>query len=77
MRPDWRLGLDDPLLRNGVIDSIGVVELVAWLSDEFGVAIEEAELTERNLGSLQAIASFVEHKRRANGGEDRRPRHVA
>lgn len=78
MRPDWRLGIDDPLLRNGVIDSIGVVELVAWLCDAFGVTIAEAEYTEHNLGSLGAIATFVERKRRAHGaGEAGRPRHVA
>ena len=78
MRPEWRLGIDDPLLRNGVIDSIGVVELVAWLSDAFGVTIEEAELTERNLGTLGAIAAFVERKRRdGDAAEAGRPRHVA
>ena len=78
MRPDWRLEIDDPLLRNGVIDSIGVVELVAWLSDAFGIVIDEAEYTEHNLGSLGAIAQFVERKRRAAGAaEVKRPRHVA
>lgn len=78
MRPEFRLGIDDPLLSNGVIDSIGVVELVAWLSDTFGVMIDEAELTERNLGTLGAIATFVERKRRMNGaGEAGRPRHGA
>ena len=78
MRPDWRLGADDPLLSNGVIDSIGVVELVAFLSDEFGVTIAEAELTEQNLGTLRDIAVFVARKRRnGNGEEDGRPRHVA
>lgn len=78
MRPEWRLGIDDPLLSNGVIDSIGVVELVAWLGDAFGVTIGEAELTERNLGTLGAIAAFVERKRRETGaGEAGRPRHVA
>ncbi len=78
MRPEWRLGIDDPLLRNGVIDSIGVVELVAWLSDAFSVRIDESELTERNLGSLGAIAAFVDRKRRDSGaGEAGRPRHVA
>ena len=78
MRPEWRLGIDDPLLRNGVIDSIGVVELVAWLSDEFDVTIPEAELTERNLGTLGAIATFVDGKRRdGSAGEAGRPRHVA
>ena len=78
MRPEWQLGIDDQLLRNGVIDSIGVVELVAWLCDAFDVTIAEAEYTEHNLGSLGAIALFVERKRRLRGAEEAgRPRHVA
>ena len=78
MRPEWRLEIDDQLLRNGVIDSIGVVELVAWLTDAFAITVDEAEYTEHNLGSLGAIAAFVERKRRSVGPpEAGRPRHVA
>lgn len=63
MRPDWVLRDGDPLLGSGVIDSIGVIELVEFLQGAFGVAIAEHEITEANLGTLGAIAGFVLAKR--------------
>jgi acyl carrier protein len=62
-RADWILRDDDSLIDTGVIDSIGVVELIAFLQDAFGVAIAEDEITEPNLGSLAAIGRFVCEKR--------------
>lgn len=59
MRPDWPLDEDAPLLRSGVIDSIGVIELVGFLEVTFGVSIPEHEITEENLGTLGAIGRFV------------------
>ena len=68
MRPDWKLGQDDPLIGNGVVDSVGVIELIEFLQREFGCTVNEDEITERNLGSLGAIARFVYTKRSGNGG---------
>ena len=78
MRPDWKLGDDDPLLGNGVIDSIGVIELVEFLQHAFQLAIAEEEITERNLGTLAAIGQFVYQKCHTNGsGGSLWPRQVA
>ena len=78
MRPDWKLGDEDPLLGTGVIDSIGVIELVEFLQDAFRLAIAEDEITEQNLGSLAAIGRFVYQKCHANGsGGSVRPRQLA
>ena len=66
MRPDWPLKDEDPLFGGGVIDSIGVIELVGFLQREFGYTLEEDEITERNLGSVGAIADFLSAK--CNGG---------
>ena len=62
MRPDWKFGDDDPLLGSGVIDSIGVIELVEFLQSAFGVKVADDEIVEQNLGSLNAIGRFVRAK---------------
>ena len=62
MRPDFLLGDDDPLLAKGVIDSMGVLELLSFLETEFGVSVPDEEVTVANLGSLSAIARFVAAK---------------
>jgi len=70
-RADWTLRDSDSLIDTGVVDSIGIVELIAFLQTAFDVTIDENEITERNLGSLTAIGRFVSEKCHARAaGED-------
>ena len=65
MRPDFELADSDHLLERGVVDSLGVVEMVQFIEQEFGIDVAEEEISEANLGSLQAIAKFIASKRTA------------
>lgn len=62
-------GLQDgsKLLEEGILDSLGVLELVNFLQDEHGVPIEDEELVPENFASVNAIAAFVETKLAAKG----------
>ena len=62
MRPGFKLGDADNLMKAGVVDSMGVLEVMSFLETTFGVTPTDDEITETNLGSLQAIARFVESK---------------
>ncbi|MDR0787570.1 MAG: acyl carrier protein [Gemmatimonadota bacterium] len=62
MRPDFVLSDDDRLLERGVVDSMGVVEILNFLEDEFGVKTADDEISEANLGTLNAIGAFVASK---------------
>lgn len=59
MRPDFTLGDDDSLMGNGIVDSMGVMEMIEFLESEFGVAVDDTDITEANIGSLNAIAAYV------------------
>jgi acyl carrier protein len=61
-KPDLVLGDDGLLLEQGVIDSMGVIELVEFLQGEFGIRVADDEITEDNLGSIAAIARYVSGK---------------
>lgn len=50
------------LLENGVIDSMGVLSLVMWLEQEFGIAVDDEEVLPDNLDSIASIRAFVERK---------------
>ena len=54
---------EDSFLRNGIIDSLGMLELIAFLEKEFGIKITDAELVPENLDSLARVCAFVEQKR--------------
>ena len=62
MHPDVELGDGDQLLTLGIVDSFGFVELVEEIQARFGVTIQDVEITEENLGSIDAITVFVERK---------------
>lgn len=57
--PDLILEDDDRLLERGVVDSMGIVEMLTFIEDEFGVKPEDEDISEANLGSVRAIVRFV------------------
>jgi hypothetical protein len=62
MSPDWTPGDDEPLLRTGVLDLIGLIKLVEFLQSAFACDIVDEEIVDQNLGSLRAIGRFVHAK---------------
>jgi len=50
------------LLDNGIIDSTGVMELVAFLEGDFGLDIADEELVPENLDSVANLVGFVTRK---------------
>ncbi len=56
--------LDDnaSFLENGIIDSTGVIELVSFMEEEFGISINDEELIPENLDSIINLTSFISRK---------------
>lgn len=54
---------DFPLLESGVLDSLGIFQIVSFIESEFGVEIQDEELVGENFGSLKRIARLVDEKR--------------
>ena len=54
---------EDSFLRNGIIDSTGMMELVAFVEQAFGIKVQDAELVPENLDSLANLVKFIEQKR--------------
>ncbi len=59
---DVELSDGDSLLDSGIVDSTGVLELVAFIEDEFDVEVRDEELVPENLDSLDQLAAFVDRK---------------
>jgi acyl carrier protein len=56
-------GSETSLLQSGLIDSLGMMELVAFLEQTFEVHIEDEDLVPENFETISAIARLVESKR--------------
>ena len=53
---------DTSFLKNGIIDSTGVLELISFLEDTFEVLIEDDELVPENLDNLTNVSGFLDRK---------------
>jgi acyl carrier protein len=56
------IGDKDSLLETGVIDSTGVLELIAFIEETYGIKVEDEEIVPENLDSIVDIAYFVQQK---------------
>jgi acyl carrier protein len=56
---------DASLLEGGVIDSTGVLELVFFIEEQFGVKLADSEIVPANLDSIARIIAFLETKKAA------------
>ena len=52
----------DPLLESGVLDSLGVLDLVSFVEGEFSVHVTDDELVPENFQTIDRIAAFIESK---------------
>jgi acyl carrier protein len=53
---------DASFLAEGVIDSMGAMELVAFVESEFKIKVEMSEVVVKNFDSINKLASFVRRK---------------
>ncbi len=54
---------DASLLDRGIIDSTGVLEVVMFLEEEFGIRVKASEMLPENFDSVNNIVRFVERQR--------------
>jgi acyl carrier protein len=57
-------GLEDDtsFLEEGIIDSTGVLELVSFLEEEYGIAVEDEELIPENLDAINNVVEYLKRK---------------
>jgi acyl carrier protein len=55
----------DGSLLGSVIDSTGLLELVTYLQEHFGITVEDEDVVPENFGSVEQVAGYVVGKLRA------------
>jgi acyl carrier protein len=50
---------DESLLKNGVLDSLGMYRLIEFLEEQFAVKIEDSEMVPENFESINQLDRFV------------------
>lgn len=58
----FRLGDDASFLEEEVIDSTGIMELVLFVEDNFGIAVKDEEIVPENFDSVNQLAAYIARK---------------
>jgi acyl carrier protein len=54
---------DVDLLETGIVDSLGLLRLIAWVGEHFGIPVGDQDLSPDQFSSVSAIAGFVRRAR--------------
>jgi acyl carrier protein len=53
------IGKDTPLIEKGILDSLGILDVVGFLETEFSIVVNDEELVPENFQSLGTLSAFV------------------
>lgn len=53
---------EEDLLEQGLIDSLGIVQIIAFVEDSFGVSLGPNDVVPENFSTLNALAGLVESR---------------
>ena len=59
---DSQFSDDDSFLEKGLIDSTGVLELVGFVEEQYGIRFQDDEITPENLDSVNKLIQFLNKK---------------
>jgi acyl carrier protein len=63
IRNDQVIDNNESLIEGGIIDSLGVFEIVEYIENNYGIVIGEADLVPENFDSLVAIQMFISNRK--------------
>jgi len=61
--PSEEITPETDLLLTGLVDSLGVVQIVAWMEDRLGIEIEPVDVVLENFQTVERMVAFVMRSR--------------
>jgi len=53
---------DTSFLEEGIVDSMGIMELVTFVDESFGITVEDEEVVPDNFDSVSRLAAYIRRK---------------
>lgn len=63
------IDVEQDMLSDGIIDSLGVLKLIAWIEERFTLTVSDTELDPDNFRSIEAIDTFIKDSRNPTTAE--------
>jgi D-alanine--poly(phosphoribitol) ligase subunit 2 len=54
-----KLRFDEEIPASGLLDSAGLMELMMWFETEFGLTVDQEDLTIANFGTIDAMVQYL------------------
>ena len=62
VRSDHSLDENESLIEGGIIDSLGLIDLVGYIENTYGIIVGEDDLVPENFDSLAAIQTYISNR---------------
>ena len=59
-----QLGDEEPLVDSGIVDSLGVLKIMAFLDEEFGIDLSTEQIKLENFNSVTSICSLLDKSKK-------------
>jgi acyl carrier protein len=53
---------DDSFLQESIVDSVGIMELVAFVEDTYKIPVKDEEIVPENFDSVSKLSAYVRRK---------------
>ncbi len=53
---------NESFMRRGIVDSMGILELTAFLEQKYGITVADSEMLPTNLDSVEALLAYIQKK---------------
>ncbi len=58
-----RIGDETSLIEEGIIDSMGILEVVMFMENDLGLQVSDEDMLSQNFESIHSLAEFVQSRR--------------
>lgn len=60
--PTHEIDADTDLLLTGLVDSLGVVQIVGWIEDELGIDVDPLDVVLDNFQTVGQMLAYIERR---------------
>ena len=60
--PSHEITLETDLLLTGLVDSLGVVQIVGWIEDELGIEVDPLDVVLDNFQTVGQMLAYIERR---------------
>ena len=58
----FKYGDDASFLEEGIVDSLGIMDLICFIEETFGLTVADEDLTPDNFDSVNKLANYIQHR---------------